>query len=96
MKRPLSEAELQKPYAKYFDVPYPPVPKDILEQMDQPMDPALAMHIDQRNDLLLPGYLPREVGYCIMPDGSGLHCLIDADARRYPGNDRMVVCLART
>ncbi|HIS46136.1 MAG TPA: phloretin hydrolase [Candidatus Scybalocola faecigallinarum] len=71
MKRPLSEAELQKPYAKYFDVPYPPVPKDILEQMDQPMDPALAMHIDQRNDLLLPGYLPREVGYCIMPDGSG-------------------------
>ena len=71
MKHTLSEKELQKPYAKYFNYPYPPVPEDILEQMEQPMDPALALHIDDRNALLSPGYLPGEVGFCLMPDGSG-------------------------
>ena len=71
MRQPLSEAERRKPYAKYFDEPYPPVPEDILEQMARPMDPALALPIQERNDLLNPGYLPREVGWCVMPDGSG-------------------------
>lgn len=71
MKKELTEQELQKPYAKYFSVPYPPVPEDILAQMQEPMDPSLALHINDRNDLLNPGYLPREVGYCKMPDGSG-------------------------
>ncbi len=71
MKRILTEQEKKKSYAKYFDMPYPEVPSDILEQMKEPMDPALALHINDRNDLLNPGYLPREVGYCQMPDGSG-------------------------
>lgn len=71
MKTELTEKELQKPYSKYFSMPYPPVPEDILEQMKEPMDPALALPIQDRNKLLDPGYLPREVGFCRMPDGSG-------------------------
>ena len=72
MKRqPLSEAELAKPYAKYFSRPYPPVPEDILKKMEVPIDPSLALTLENRNDLLNPGYLPGEVGYCQMPDGSG-------------------------
>lgn len=67
----LTEEEKQKPYAKYFYMPYPNVPGDILSQMEQPLDPTKALLIEDRNDLLNPGYLPAEVGYCIMPDGSG-------------------------
>ncbi|MBP2652163.1 MAG: hypothetical protein H6Q74_2988 [Firmicutes bacterium] len=67
----LIEKEKKKSYSKYFYRPYPEVPEDILEKMSKPMDLALAMHIDDRNDLLNPRYLPGEVGYCIMPDGSG-------------------------
>ena len=71
MKISLTPEELKKPYAKYFDEPYPEVPSRVTEQMAEPLDPALALSIHNRNDLLNPGYLPREVGWCVMPDGSG-------------------------
>lgn len=67
----LTEKERKRPYAKYYDVPYPDVPSEILEKMEKPMDPSCALHIHDRNDLLNTGYLSGEVGYCIMPDGSG-------------------------
>ncbi len=48
-----------------------PAPKEIFELLDRgPVDPSQALPIHQRNDLLKPGYLPVERGYCVMPDGS--------------------------
>ena len=37
-----------------------------------PGDPANALHIDNRNDLFLPGDLPGEFGWFQMSDGTGL------------------------
>lgn len=71
MRRELTEQEKKKSYAKFFDMPYPEVAAETLALMKEPMDPALALPIQQRNDLLKPGYLEREAGYCVMPDGSG-------------------------
>ena len=36
-------------------MPYPEVPKDIIEKMQIPMDPSMALHIDNRNDLFRAG-----------------------------------------
>lgn len=35
-----------------------------------PIDPKDATPVQDRNDLLKPGYLKTEVGYCQMPDGT--------------------------
>ena len=77
-------------------MPYSKVPSDILEQMKEPMDPALALHTDDRNDLLNPGYLPREVGYCQIPVWKRTYRFSDTNARRHIGTDRMAVCMARS
>lgn len=71
MRIELTEKEREKSYAKYFNMPYPPVAEETLAQMAESMDPAFALPLENLNDLLKPGYLPREVGYCMMPDGSG-------------------------
>jgi len=70
-RRELTAPEQAKPFAKYYCVPITPAPKEIYDLLDRgPIDPAMALPIHQRNDLLTPGYLPVERGYCIMPDGS--------------------------
>ena len=72
VRRQLSAADLAKPYAKYFDLPLTPAPKAIFEFLDRgPVDPALAVPVHHRNELLKRGYLPVERGYCLMPDGTG-------------------------
>jgi len=72
MEKELTAREKERPYSKYFYQPMAPVPKEILDFLEHgPIDAALATPIEQRNDLLKPGYLPAEMGYCIMPDGSG-------------------------
>ena len=71
-RRELTAADKSKAYAKYFYAPMTPAPKDIFQLLDKgPADPALALPVHQRNDLLKPGYLPVERGYCMMPDGTG-------------------------
>jgi len=71
MKRELSAAEKKKSYARFMDRPMVPAPGKIYDFLaGGPMDPALATPIEQRNDLLNSGYLPAEMGYCEMPDGS--------------------------
>jgi phloretin hydrolase len=77
MKRELTTAEQAKSYAKYFYKPMVPAPERILEFLARgPIDPALALPVQQRNDLLKPGYLPAEMGYCTMPDGSGFVAML--------------------
>jgi len=69
--RPLTVTEKAKPYAKYYSRPMTPAPAEIYELLDKgPINPALALPIQNRNDILKPGYLPAECGYCLMPDGS--------------------------
>ena len=59
-------------YAKYYDLPITPIPAEKLAILEAgPMDPKDALPIERRNDLFLPGYLPGEIGYCVMPNGTG-------------------------
>lgn len=71
-RRQLSAQDRQRPYAKYFFRPMTPPPPDIYDVLAKgPIDASLALPIERRNDLLGPGYLAAERGYCVMPDGTG-------------------------
>ena len=69
--RDLTSEEKAKPYSKYFyRTPAAPDPER-MAKMDNPIDPAKALTLDRLNDLLNPGYLDCEAGWCQMPDGTG-------------------------
>ena len=71
-RKPLTAEERALPYAKFYDLPITPIPEEKLAVLaGGPMDPALAMKIEDRNDLFLPGDLPCEMGYCVMDNGAG-------------------------
>ena len=67
---PLTELEKTRPFAKYYRDPVPPDPAH-LAKMDAPCDPAKAIFPEQINELLNPGYLDVEVGWCNLPNGAG-------------------------
>lgn len=70
MTRELTPQERAKPYAKYYDkTPVRPEPSryDVLKQ---PIPADRALPPDRLNDLLLPGYLDVESGYCQLENGS--------------------------
>jgi len=48
----------------------------VLPADDPAMDPAKALPIQRMNELLDPGYVEAETGYCTMPDGSGYMALL--------------------
>ena len=69
--RELTPEEKAKPYSKYFhNAPTPP-PAEWLAAMNEPVDSAKATPVRRLNDLLNPGYLEVERGWCQMPDGTG-------------------------
>lgn len=71
VKRQLTPAELAKPYSKYYFREMTPPPKEVYEALKEgPVSPSDALPIQERNELLKPGYLPVERGWCIMPDGT--------------------------
>ena len=71
-RAPLTAEERALPYAKFYDLPITPISEEKLAVLSGgPMDPALAMKIEDRNDLVLPGDLPCEMGYCVMDNGAG-------------------------
>ena len=77
MLRELTKVEKTKPFAKYFYRPMTPAPQEIYELLDKgPIDPSLALNIKDRNELLNPGYLPCERGFCLMPDGTGFIAML--------------------
>lgn len=79
----LSEEEKQKPYAKYY-YRDPSVPDDdVLAaiQPGKPMDPADALLPGHMADILKPGYLKVENGYCVLPGGGGYAAV----CTRFPG-----------
>ena len=72
-QRPVLTAEERAlPYSKFYDLPITPIPAEKIAILEAgPIDPSLALKIQDRNDLFKPGYLPCEVGYCVMEDGTG-------------------------
>jgi hypothetical protein len=88
-RKELNPEEKKKPYAKYYYQPAaPPAPEHTALLADlQPLDVAKAGRIQNVNDMLAPGYLPGETGYCVMPDGSGyvaiLHKMVGATAEMF-------------
>lgn len=77
MLNELTTAEKSKSYAKYYYEPLVEPSKVIYEFLEKgPIDPNLATTVHQRNDLLKPGSLPAETGYCKMPDGTGFISIV--------------------
>lgn len=72
MKPEITEAERKEAFSDLFFKPMALVDPALLEQMAKsPVDPARATSIQERNEILHPGYQKVENGYCRMPDGSG-------------------------
>ena len=69
---PITEEEKKLPYAKYYFRDMPPIPQEKLDIWHGPMaDPALATHIERRNDFLDDGKVALEVGFTVAPNGTG-------------------------
>lgn len=69
----LSSNEREKSYSKYYYYKPAPPSEELIEILQdlKPMDSEKALLIENINDLLKPGYLEQETGYCILPDGTG-------------------------
>lgn len=67
----LTPEERARPYSKYFYRPLAPPAPERVAAMASPIDPSLALPAERRNELLEPGDLPCEAGWCVMPDGTG-------------------------
>jgi len=67
---PLDREDQSKAYAKYYRDPVTPDPVH-LAMMDMPCDASKAIFPEQMNDLLNPGDLPVEIGWCNLSNGAG-------------------------
>jgi len=73
----LTAAEKARPYSKYYYEEMVEPAKEIYRFLEQgTIDSSFATPIHQRNDLLKPGNLPAEMGYCKMPDGTGFVAMV--------------------
>lgn len=71
LPKELNADEKAKPYSKYF-YRRPAMPDMAkVEAMKRPIDPAKALKLENLNDLLNPGYLESESGWCILDSGAG-------------------------
>ena len=68
----LSEEEKKRPFAKYFYEEIPEPDPDHYAMMDEECDASKAITPLQMNELLKPGYLDIETGWCHLPDGTGM------------------------
>jgi hypothetical protein len=66
----LSPEDKSRACGKYYRDPVPPDPLH-LAMMDTPCDPSDAIYPEQMNDLLNPGDLQVEIGWCNLPNGAG-------------------------
>lgn len=68
----LTEEQKKSKLAKFFNRPLGEINPKSLEVLNgDPCNPQLAMPIENRSDLLLPGDQSVEIGYCAMKDGTG-------------------------
>lgn len=67
----LSEEEKAEPYARYYYREPAPVPGAVLDAINGgPIDPREALPFREIIRLQEPGYLPKETGWCAMPDNT--------------------------
>jgi phloretin hydrolase len=67
----LIDTEKQEPYANFYDRTSALVPSKVISDIKNSPHPGEnALPFEKINDLLNPGYLSVENGYCHMPDGS--------------------------
>lgn len=67
----LSDNEKNFSYSKYYYMGMAEQPEELLEKIAAgPVKCTEATIIEKRNDLLQPGYLKTEVGYCVMDNGT--------------------------
>ena len=67
----LTSEEKAKPYSKYYYMEMERPDQALYDKIESgPIDPKDALRIEDRNDLLNPGYFPEETGYCVMPNGN--------------------------
>lgn len=70
--RELSAEDCEKSYAKYYYKPLSPVRREVQDILERgPISPSLATCVHDRNDLLSQGSQREEIGYCVLPDGTG-------------------------
>jgi hypothetical protein len=67
----LTPEEARRPFAKYYYEKIPVPDRAHLAMMDEPCDPAKAIGPERMNDLLNPGDLAVEIGWCNLPNGAG-------------------------
>lgn len=71
-KVPVSDADRQKRYFKYYNEEMAQAPPEKYAQvLAGPINPQKALKFKDRNDLFKPGYLDIEIGYCVFEDGTG-------------------------
>ena len=69
---PVAPEDQQRSYYKYYHEPMAPAdPQKYAKVLAGPIDPSKALPFQDRNRLFEPGYLEEELGYCVMPDGTG-------------------------
>jgi hypothetical protein len=68
----LTAREKAMPEAGYFDPTYASLPEDVSAALSAgPIPSCKALKFEEINELLEPGYLEVENGYCLNPDGTG-------------------------
>lgn len=69
---PVTEEEKQRSYYKYFEQNMAPAPQESYAAMlGGPLTPDKVLQFKDRNRLFEPGYLEGEIGWAILPDGTG-------------------------
>ncbi|MFY9398174.1 MAG: phloretin hydrolase [Desulfomonilia bacterium] len=68
----LTSKERAMPEARYHDTSFAPIPEEVEAGLSPgPISPEKALRFEAINDLLEPGYLDVENGYCLNPDRTG-------------------------
>lgn len=70
---PLSPEDAAKPYAKYYYMGSAQPAEDVMKDIvwGEPMDVQDALSPEDVNKMLDSGYMKRENGYCVLPNGIG-------------------------
>jgi hypothetical protein len=67
----LTDEEKARPFSKYYYEEIPEPDPAHMAMMDTPCDPDMAIYPEQLNDLLNPGDLAVEIGWCNLQNGAG-------------------------
>lgn len=69
---PVTEEDKQKSYYKYFEQEMAPAAPEKYGLMARgPISPDKVLQFKDRNRLFEPGYFEEEIGWCVLPDGTG-------------------------